>query len=161
MSVFSLVQEATGDEPRSYEWYRNTVRTIFKQSDLFADLAELEETLVPSPGSLYLFEYRAVYAERLNFYDRFPLVYVTQGGLQFKGYNLHYLNLRDRLYTSTVLQSGVLPKIDKRAFHSYLTEGLETPMFVINSDDYKTASFLPVEDFGGLSKLAVWNGAKQ
>ena len=85
------------------------MRTIFKHSDLFADLAELEETLVPSPGSLYLFEYRAVYAERLNFYDRFPLVYVTQGGLQFKGYNLHYLNLRDRLYTATVLQSGVLP----------------------------------------------------
>jgi len=99
--------------------------------------------------------------KKLPYYDRFPLVYVTQGGLQFKGYNLHYLNLRDRLYTATVLQSGVLPKIDKRAFHSYLTEGLETPMFVINSDDYKTASFLPVEDFGGLSKLAVWNGAKQ
>ena len=161
MSVFSIVQEAAGDEPRSYEWYRKTVRTVFKQSDLFADLTELEETMVPSPGSLYLFEYKAVYAERLNFYDRFPLVYVIQGGLQFKGYNLHYLSLRKRLEAVALLESGTLPMIDMNAYHSYLTVGLETPMFLINSADYKTAAFLPVEDFGGLSKLAVWNGAKQ
>ena len=161
MSVFSIVKEAAGDEPRSYRWYKKTVRTIFKQSDLFVDLTEMEETMVPTPGSLYLFEYKAIYAERLNFYDRWPLVYVTQGGLQFNGYNLHYLNLRDRLNTVALLESGTMPRIDMRAYHSYLTEGLETPMVLINSPDYKTAAFLPVEDFGGLSKLAVWNGAKQ
>ena len=33
-----------------------------------------------------MFEYKAVYAARLNFYDRFPLVYITAGGDPFQRY---------------------------------------------------------------------------
>ena len=161
MSIFTEVKEAAGDQPRSYGWYRENVRMFFQKSDLYSDLAEQEETLTPSPGNLYMFEYKAVYAERLNFYDRLPLVYVTSGGSNFRGINLHYLNLRDRLNVVLNLENGVLINVPKRAYHNYVSEGLETPLFLINRDDYRTASFLPVENFGGMSKTAVWNGAKQ
>jgi hypothetical protein len=59
------------------------------------------------------------------------------------------------------LENGVLAGVPKRAYHNYLLKGLETPLYLINSDDYRTAAFLPVEDFGGTSKTAVWNGAQQ
>jgi len=161
MSIFTEIKQAAGDTPRSYNWYRENVRMFFQNNDLFEDLAGLEETMTPSTGGLYMFEYRAVYAERLNFYDRFPLVYVTSGGSNFRGINLHYLNLRDRLNVALNLENGVLINVPKRAYHNYLGKGLETPLFLINKDDYKTAAFMPVENFGGMSKTAVWNGAKQ
>ena len=167
MSVFSLVQEATGDEPRSYEWYRNTVRTIFKQSDLFADLAELEETLVPSPGSLYLFEYRAVYAERLNFYDRFPLVLpIEQYSDGFLGINFHYLSmpirirLLDRIMTfannksldeTTVINANysALKRVReiKPCLKRYLSSNVRSRFRKINANEFVVAVLLPVARF--------------
>jgi hypothetical protein len=161
MSIFSIIKEAVGNEPKSFGWYRDNVKVLFKMSDLYADLVEQEETLNPIPGQLYMFEYKAIYAERLNFYDRFPLVYITGGGDPFRGINLHYLALRPRLNLVLNLENGVIAGVPKRAYHNYLTRGLETPLYLINSDDYRTAAFLPVEDFGGTSRTAVWNGAKQ
>lgn len=161
MSIFSIVKEAAGDQPRSFGWYRDNVKVLFKMSDLYSDLVEQEETLTPTPGQLYMFEYKAVYAAKLNFYDRFPLVYITGVGDPFRGVNLHYLGLRKRLNLVLNLENGVLAGAPKRSYHNYVLKGLETPLYLINSDDYKTAAFLPIEDFGGVSKTAVWNGAKQ
>lgn len=160
MSIFQIVKEEAGSTPRSYEWYRETVRMASKMSNIYESLVDMEETLIPSAGNLYLFEYKAVYANKMKFYDRFPLVYVTSGGKQFKGINLHYLGLRNRLNVILNLETGSMPSVPPNAYHNYLTDGLETPMFLINKDDYKTAAFLPLEDFGGMSKTAVWNGAK-
>ena len=55
MSIFSLVKDAAGDEPRSFGWYRDNVKTLFKISDLYADLVQQEETLTPVPGQMYMF----------------------------------------------------------------------------------------------------------
>ncbi len=168
MSIFQEIKTAAGSEPRSYSWYRDNVRMYFQKTDLYTELTNLDEVMVPSTGSLYMFEYKAVYARKLKYYDEFPLVYVLKGGTEFFGANLHYLRHGPRMNTVLKLQQGVLD-VPKQCYHNYLVEGLETPLYRINSEDYLTAIFLPVENFvtrrRGLyqqySKSAVWGELSQ
>ena len=163
MSIFQEIKELAGDEPRSYSWYRDAVRMQFQRSDLYSDMSEMEETMIPSGGELYLFEYKATYARKLKSYDEFPLVYVMNGGPKFFGANLHYLRHRSRMNVILGLENGRV-RFPKQCYHNYVIEGLETPMYKINREDYKTAIFLPVENFvsrrNGMyqqySKSAVW-----
>jgi|TARA_R100000482_G_scaffold54591_2_gene19611 hypothetical protein len=168
MSIFQEIKELAGNEPRSYSWYRDAVRMHFQQSDIYSDLSGMEETMIPSPGNLYLFEYKATYARKLKFYDEFPLVYVVSGGPKFMGANLHYLRYRSRMNVILGLENG-RARFPKQCYHNYVVEGLETPLYKINSEDYKTAIFLPIESFvtrrKGMyqqySKSAVWGETSQ
>ena len=168
MSIFQEIRELAGEEPRSYSWYRDAVRMHFQRSDLYSDMAEMEETMVPSGGELYLFEYKATYPKELKCYDQFPLVYVLNGGPKFYGANLHYLRHRSRMNVVLGLENGRV-KFPKQCYHNYVIEGLETPMYKINREDYKTAIFLPVESFVSrrkgmyqqYSKSAVWGETSQ
>lgn len=168
MSIFQEIRDLAGEEPRSYSWYRDAVRMHFQQSDLYSDMAEMEETMIPSGGELYLFEYKATYAKKLKYYDEFPLVYVLSGGPKFYGANLHYLRHRSRMNVVLGLESGRV-KFPKQCYHNYVIEGLETPMYKINREDYRTAIFLPTENFvtrrRGMyqqySKSAVWGETSQ
>jgi len=168
MTIFQEIRELAADEPRSYSWYRDNVRMAFSQSDIYEAMTDMEETLIPSPGELYMFEYKAVYARKLKYYDEFPLVYVLSGGPKFYGANLHYLRYRSRMNVVLGLENG-RARFPKQCYHNYLVEGLETPLFKINREDYKTAIFLPVESFvtrkGGMyqqySKSAVWGETSQ
>ena len=168
MSIFQEIKELAGSEPRSYSWYRDAVRMSFQRSDLYNDMTSLEESIIPSGGELYLFEYKAVYARKLKFYDEFPLVYVLNGGSKFYGANLHYLRYRSRMNVILGLEKGSA-RFPKQCFHNYLVEGLETPLYKINREDYKTAIFLPIENFVSrrkgmyqqYSKSAVWGEVSQ
>lgn len=168
MSIFTEIKELAGNEPRSYSWYRDAVRMHFQRSDIYSDMSEMEETMIPSPGELYLFEYKATYARKLKFYDEFPLVYVLSGGPKFYGANLHYLRYRSRMNVVLGLENG-RARFPKQCYHNYVMEGLETPMYKINREDYKTAIFLPVESFvtrrKGMyqqySKSSVWGETSQ
>lgn len=168
LNIFQEVTKLAGDTPRSYNWYRDTVRSVAAKNDIYSTLSTLEEVLIPSPGNLYLFEYKATYASKINYYDEFPLVYVTQGGKSFSGANLHYLGYKARLNAILQLEEGVM-EIPPQCYHNYVQAGLETPLFKINREDYKSAIFLPVENFVSrkkdsykqLSKSFVWGDSKK
>ena len=168
MSIFQEIKELAGSESRSYSWYRDTVRMHFQRSDLYSDMTSLEESVIPSGGELYMFEYKAIYARKLKFDDEFPLVYVLSGGPKFYGANLHYLRHRSRMNVILGLEKGSA-RFPKQCFHNYLVEGLETPLYKINREDYKTAIFLPIENFVSrrkgmyqqYSKSAVWGEVSQ
>ena len=168
MSIFSEIKEAAGDEPRSYSWYRDNVRMYFQKTDLYTEMTNLEESMIPVPGQLYLFEYKATYARKLKYYDEFPLVYALGTGTKFLGANLHYLRHTRRMQTVLKLKEGILD-IPKQCYHNYVLEGLETPLYRINSEDYLTSVFLPVENFvtrrrgfyQQYSKSAVWGETSQ
>ena len=163
MSIFQEIRDLAGDIPRSYSWYRDAVRMQFQRSDLYSDMTNLEETLMPTPGNLYMFEYKATYARKLKYYDEFPLVYVLSTGSKFYGANLHYLRHRSRMNVVLGLEKGSA-RFPKQCYHNYVVAGLETPLYKINREDYKTAIFLPVESFvtrrKGMyqqySKTSVW-----
>lgn len=168
LNIFQEVNRLAGNTPRSYNWYRDTVRSVANKNDIYSTLSTLEEVLVASPGNLYLFEYKATYAKKINYYDEFPLVYVIQGGKNFFGANLHYLGYKSRLNAILQLEQGVMD-IPKQCYHNYVHQGLETPLFKINKEDYKSAIFLPVENFvtrkkdsyKQLSKSFVWGDSKR
>jgi hypothetical protein len=162
-NIFEIVRELAGSKPRSYSWYRNTVRTLSTSSDIYQTLGTLEDTMTPSSGEMYLFEYKSTYASKLKYYDEFPLVYIFRGGSKFYGANLHYLTPRARMNVILQLEAGVA-NFPTQCFHYYVTNGLETPLFKINREDYKSAIFLPVENFvtrrknmyKQFSKQTVW-----
>jgi hypothetical protein len=168
LNLFQEVRQLAGSEPRTYSWYRDTVRNLATKSDVYQTMGTLEDTMIPSSGELYMFEYKATYATKLKYYDEFPLVYVLEGGKKFLGANLHYLTHRSRMNVILGLEKG-RAKFPKQCYHYYVLSGLETPMFKINREDYKTAIFLPVENFvtrrKGMyqqhSKTAVWGETNQ
>ena len=77
--------------------------------------------------------------------------------------DMSYGQLSNKEKTVLKLMEGILD-IPKQCYHNYVLEGLETPLYRINSEDYLTSVFLPVENFvtrrRGLyqqySKSAVW-----
>jgi hypothetical protein len=163
-----LASKQRGFAAKSYSWYKENVPVIAKKNDIYKTLVTLDETLVPSGGNLYLFEYNATWAKKLPFYDEFPLVYMLQGGTKFFGANLHYLNYPTRYKVLKSIISG-RPTIPKQCFHNYVYEGLETPLFKINNDDWMTSIFLPLESFVSrqkgsykqVSKSYVWGVTKR
>jgi hypothetical protein len=167
-SIFEDVRKLARTKPKSYSWYRDTVRMVSSKSDIYATLSTCEETLFPAGGKLYFFEYNATWARKLKYYDEFPLVYMLSGGKNFFGANLHYLNYARRVQVIESIVAGT-PTIPKQCFHNYVHAGLDTPLFEINSEDWKTAIFIPNESFvtrrRGLyqrvSKSFVWGDSNQ
>ena len=147
-NIFNHIQRLTKNKnkPKSYSWYRDNVRMLYNKSSFYKTLSSLEDTISPSGGTLYLFEYDATWGHKLKYFDEFPLVYVLEGGTKFFGANLHYLNLRQRLNIILQLQNGNV-KFPKQCFHNYVNQGLRTPLFKINNDDWITSIFLPIESF--------------
>jgi hypothetical protein len=167
-NIFKEVRQLSRGKSRSYSWYRDTVRMISAKSDIYKTLSTCPDTLIPSGGKLYFFEYNATWARKLKYYDEFPLVYMLQGGPKFFGANLHYLTYAKRVQVIESILNGT-PTIPKQCFHNYVYEGLDTPLFEINTDDWKTAIFIPNESFvtrrRGLyqrvSKSFVWGDSSQ
>lgn len=173
LNIFEQVDEIArkkrkGFHALSYSWYKDTVAEVARKNDIYKTLVTLEETLVPSGGNLYLFEYKATWAKKLPYYDEFPLVYMLQGGSKFFGANLHYLNLPTRYKVLKSIQDG-RATIPKQCFHNYVYEGLDTPLFKINSDDWIKSIFLPLESFVSrqagsykqVSKSFVWGDSRK
>ena len=72
-------------------------------------------------GHMYMFEYKAKTANKLPYYDTFPLVYVIKATRhEFWGLNLHYLTPKRRAWVVKRLFEG---RIDapRKCFHKYLT----------------------------------------
>lgn len=96
------------------EWFRNRVRDVRSNTGTFLESGTATDTLTGAQlmGGMYMFVYDAKYQDTLPYWDRFPLVIVTdltKNG--FQGLNLHYLSPRDRvklldgLYAMTVKET--------------------------------------------------------
>ena len=96
------------------EWFRNRVRDVRSTTGTFLESGTATDALTGDQlmGGMYMFVYDAKYQDTLPYWDRFPLVIVTdltKNG--FQGLNLHYLSPRDRvklldgLYAMTVKET--------------------------------------------------------
>jgi len=147
VNIFDEIRKISEGSPQSYSWYREQISQYAQKRVIIESIHSLKDLMVPNTGSMYFFEYNPLYAERLNIYDTFPLVYVirlTNNG--FYGANLHYLSTRGRMDVLLSLEKGKL-RLPKKTLHSYRFDRLETPLMEINSQDWRTSIFLPVEDF--------------
>ena len=162
-TIFEKVKAAAGTEKKSYLWYRNTVRKLALRVDdnperLIRD--EIQDRMGAEEqeddnqirryavsGHMYLFEYKAKTAQRLPFYDQFPLVYVIKATRnEFWGLNLHYMSPKRRAWVVKRLFEG---RIDapRNCFHKYLTSYVDGFFLDLAAIEWATAILLPVETF--------------
>lgn len=163
----------------SVEWFRKNVGKLgLKPGDpkLLRDRTNITQKI--TPGFMYLFAYEAK-TETLPYYDMFPLSFVfslEKDG--FYGINFHYLapKLRFVLFdkmsenlsntkmdeTTKIRANWAMlsnfskfPQV-KPAVKRYLYTQRQSNFLKIPILDIKTALMLPVENFVGKSKQAVW-----
>ena len=151
---------------------RLTPRKVLKNSG-----NELKARVLP--GHMYMFMYNPKLREELPYYDRFPLVLPfarTESG--FIGLNLHYLPQRhraillDRLmalasnkkmdettrikYSWQLIDGVSRFRFAKPCVKQYLSDHVRSQFRRIDASQWATAVMLPVEQFVGSNKRAVW-----
>ena len=167
-TIFEKVKEAAGGETKSYLWYRNAIRQYALRindnperlmrdevqdamgSEEQEDQNQIRRWVVS--GHMYLFEYKAKTANKLPYYDEFPLVYVIKATRsEFWGLNLHYLTPKRRAWVVKRLFDG---RIDapRKCFHKYLTSYVDGFFLDLASSEWASAILLPVENFVHTSK---------
>jgi len=166
-------------------WYREAAkgkRRVNERTLLSSDKTRQTGTI--KPGNMYLFQYKAKYADTLPYYDRFPMIFPFRvEGDRFWGINLHYLphrlraQLMDSLYDlvtnqrydeSTRIQGAWSTlnrasriKIIKPCVKQYLFSQLESRFFYVYPSEWDIALFLPLERFQGASKTQVWSQSQR
>jgi len=179
---FRQIRLEAGDVERSDRWYINAVRQFADgvnspQSVFSSDLGSFETSI--DSGNMMMFTYDAKHAETLPYYDKFPLSIIIEplpniGG--FSGINLHYLspllraNLLDRLMPSIdkvdsdsklrsdwsfVRNFSRFPET-RKSTKRYLTQQIRGQMIEVNPRHWKSAIFLPVQQFQGASASKVY-----
>ena len=162
-TIFEKVKQAAGTEKKSYLWYRNTVRKLALRVDdnperLIRD--EIQDRMGAEEqeddnqirryavsGHMYIFEYKAKLANRLPYYDEFPLVYVIKATRnEFWGLNLHYMSPKSRAWVMKRLMDGRIAA-PRNCFHKYLTRYVDGYFLDLAAAEWASAILLPIETF--------------
>lgn len=183
--VFQLTDYDLQESARkSRGWFETEVLKLRRQQRLLVPQKVLRgnpSMLTPKilPGKMYLFMYDPKTKDELPYYDRFPLVLPwkkTEDG--FIGLNLHYLpllwrfRLLDRLsrfrtntrmdettrirYSWEMIDGVSRYAAAKPCVKRYLMSHLRSQFRLIPASDWANAMMLPVEQFRGAAKQAVW-----
>ena len=161
-TIFEKLQEKTDGEEQSWQWYRQTLKSMamdIKQHpehlvrDEKKDRLEKEDAQDKNrlrrftrQGRLFIFEYKAT-TKYLPYYDTFPLVYVLQSSPEyFIGANLHYLHPKKRpLVIEKLKQDRIdIPRI---CIHKYILDHVEGFLLDLALDEWDTAIALPIDHF--------------
>lgn len=162
------------------DWLRSQAQEVRRvnPSGIISRNAQLQTNLV-IPGFMYLFNYDPKTKADLPFYDTFPLVFpfkkMPDG---FMGLNMHYLPLQyrarlmDALYdlasnkrfddttrlrlSYQVLNGAAKFRYFEPCVKRYLTSHLKSRLLQIDSSEWDTALFLPLERFQKAGKAAAY-----
>lgn len=134
-------------------------------------------------GNLTLFAYEPKHKDTLPFYDRYPLIFVTDiSSRSFMGINLHYLDYRyrallmDNLYalrsetitednyanlSYRLLKNTSSLKYYRPCLKRYLNSHVTTKFVSIPYEQWDIALFLPLERFEKQTKQVVHQHSKK
>lgn len=172
--VFQSILEAglkagTGEMSanQSRDWFRQKASTVKVTPSSVISTAENKTTSVENIiGSMVLFSYDPKTKTTLPFYDRYPLIFITNvlpDG--FTGINFHYLPLQyrallmDGLYqiafneeqsvqlSYNLLRSYARLRYFKPCFKRYLNTYVRSNFAIIDKSDWDKALFLPLDRF--------------
>lgn len=169
---------------KSYDWYRNRVRTLGGQSTrdkLLKDGTRNNKARnKPSTGYMYYYAYDAKHKATLPYFDAFPLILMVGPAPKgFYGVNLHYLppkarvvlfdklldvttdnryNLRTKFLMSyEILNTASKYSAFKPAFKRYLFSQMRSKAMLVPANQWEAALFMPVASFQGASNSKVWS----
>lgn len=168
------------------EWFIENVRKLNGRINRNALLRDEKLTAKKTPiwGHMYMFAYDPKTKEDMPYYDKFPLVIMTEkaeGG--FYGLNLHYIHPRTRAIFLDKLMStlGDQPLTERTrlrtryeilqhakkfrefapCFKHYLFNHIKSRVAQVDATEWDIAIFLPTEQFSGASKTKVWADSKK
>jgi hypothetical protein len=166
---------------KSLEWLANRIAEIKNPGAIPNGLSReaYRQTTGFRLGGMYCFYYDPKTKEKLDYYDRFPMVLVldryTDG---FLGLNLHYLPFQYRIaflgklmkfadlndageierlrVTYDILTASKSLKAFKPCLKRYLTSHIQSKILAIQSNEWDIAAFLPIQQFKKASAAKVW-----
>jgi hypothetical protein len=166
---------------KSLEWLANRIAEIKNPGAIPRGISRetYRQTTGFNLGGMYCFYYDPKTKEKLDYYDRFPMVLVldryTDG---FLGLNLHYLPFQYRIaflgklmnfaqmdaageiqrfrVTYDILTASKSLKAFKPCLKRYLTGHIQSKILAIQSNEWDIAAFLPLQQFKKASAAKVW-----
>jgi len=166
---------------KSLEWLANRIAEIKNPGAIPRGISRetYRQTTGFKLGGMYCFYYDPKTKEKLDYYDRFPMVLVldryTDG---FLGLNLHYLPFQYRIaflgklmnfaqmddageiqrlrVTYDILIASKSLKAFKPCLKRYLTGHIQSKILAIQSNEWDIAAFLPLQQFKKASAAKVW-----
>lgn len=181
-SILDLIKrDPRYSQRRSVDWFKTKIASLGGNSPVAkTELLETTKSLQTNmviPGAMHFFSYDPKHKEELPFYDKFPLSLVfglTETG--FIGINFHMLSyeMRGKLFDKISLISNqyhnnreqvlrlnwkLFSNVSKFpeaqvAVRQYLYSHVRSRFIKVPVDDWKTALFLPVENFA--KKSQAW-----
>ena len=166
---------------KSLTWLANRIAEIKNPGIIPAGLSR--ETYRQAPGfrlgGMYCFYYDPKTKDKLDYYDRFPMVLVLDRYPDgFLGLNLHYLPFQYRIaflgklmkfadlngageierlrVTYDILTASKSLKEFKPCLKRYLTGHIQSKILAIQSNEWDIAAFLPIQQFKKASATKVW-----
>ncbi len=177
---FNDIFAQTNGQERSARWYQAAVRKYASGINTFQEVQNSDLGKVATQlevGKMYMFAYDPMTKETLPYWDNLPLVVICDPlPTGFSGINLHYLspllraNLLDRLMPSVdkidsdsklrsnwsfVRNFSRFPET-RKSTKRYLTQQIRGQMIEINPRHWKSAVFLPVQQFQGASATKIY-----
>jgi hypothetical protein len=171
------------DTEKSIRWYQNQIRKLGLTAGRHLTLSASRNSNSVVIGNMYLFAYDPKYADRLPYYDVFPLVlpyqYTDNG---FKGINLHYVppvarvgilealmdvsrirNITDttklRMSWEVLSKASILPMVQP-TLKQYIFSHIQSGLMKIDAPEWKIAALLPIENFQKKSRLGVFQKSR-
>lgn len=169
----------------SRDWYYNRVKNVrnLDRHKLLTDPL-LKARKRPLIGRMFMFLYDPKHKEELQFYDKFPLIFMVgpaKGG--FYGINLHYLPPKIRalffdklmsltsnkfmnshtrlLITYEILKGASRFEAFKPCFKHYLFDHVRSMPMEVDPPEWELALFLPTDEFVYKTRNTVWGYAKK
>jgi hypothetical protein len=166
---------------KSLTWLANRIAEIKNPGVIPRGLSK--ETYRQTPGfrlgGMYCFYYDPKTKDKLDYYDRFPMVLVLDRYSDgFLGLNLHYLPFQYRIaflgklmkfadlndageierlrVTYDILTASKGLKAFKPCLKRYLTGHIQSKILAIQSNEWDIAAFLPIQQFKKASAAKVW-----
>jgi hypothetical protein len=180
----SLAKEGLYSRSKSArEWLRSKIPNLKPtRQALLADRERLKNK--PLIGRMYFYFYDPKTKDKLQYYDRFPLVLpIEQYSDGFLGLNLHYIHPKQRIIlldklsefannskydkTTKLRLSYAALSAASRAFEAtpcikrYLYSHVESRFLEISADEWDIAALLPMESFVGASTSKVYADSRK
>ena len=178
---FNNILAATNGQDQSARWYQNAVREYASGINTFQEVQSSDLGKVATQlevGKMYMFAYDPMTKETLPYWDNLPLVVICDPlPTGFSGINLHYLspliraNLLDKLMPSDgqnidkdstlranwtfVRNFSRFPEV-RKSTKRYLSQQIRGQMLEVNPKHWKSAVFLPVQQFQGASATTIY-----
>jgi hypothetical protein len=180
----SLAKEGLYSRSKSArDWLRSKIPSLKPtRQALLADRERLKNK--PLIGRMYFYFYDPKTKDKLQYYDRFPLVLpIEQYSDGFLGLNLHYIHPKQRIIlldklsefannskydkTTKLRLSYAALSAASKSFEAtpcikrYLYSHVESRFLEISADEWDIAALLPMESFVGASTSKVYADSRK